>query len=194
MRCSQSRCRCLCHRSRAKQHQTPSPGDPQCSEASWHASPSPSLLHPQCEDEQLHHSFSTLHLQPQQQASQEREVDPVHLGIAPTSTAGHLGFLPRSTLKCLPPNPAPKQVQFDLADDLGDTLQLPADLASFLGEGATNVCSNALCLPAPSVTSTPMLLKRDKDQSCSTSNGGAWPWASTSPLTRPAAAGRTQPR
>ena len=66
--------------------------------------------------------------------------------------------------------------------------------ASYLGEDHTYEQSNAQHLPAPSVTSTQMPLKRDRDQWCSTPTGGAWPKASTASLTRPVAAGRTQPR
>ena len=133
MRCSQSRCRWSCHWSRTQQH----------SKASWHASPPLRLPHLQWEDEWLHCSFSSLHLQLQQGGSQERLANLVQPEIVPTSTARHLGSLPRSTLKCFPPDPATKQVQFDLSDNLGDTPQLPADLASFLEEDITNKWNDA---------------------------------------------------
>ena len=103
--------------------------------AFWHASPP---LCPWLENEQLHHSVSDMHLQQPQQGAQEREVKLVWLGTTPTSTAGHLGSLLRSTLMCLPPDPAQRQVSFNLPDDLGNTLQLPTDMVSFLGEDATD--------------------------------------------------------
>ena len=105
------------------------------------------------------------------------------------STTGHLASLPRSTLKWSPTDPAPKQVWLNLPDDLGDTLQLSPDLASFLAEDTSDKWSNTQCLPAHSFTSTPILQKRDRDQWHSTPPGGAQPKASTASSTRPVATG-----
>ena len=160
--------------------------------------PSMSPLHWACCSHSMKISSNTAHsavctCSCSSKGPKKRDVSLVQLGIVPISTTGHLGSLPRSTLKCLPLGPAPKQVCFDLPDDLGNTPQLPADFASFFREDATNKWSNAQHLPTSSVTSLLMPLKRERDQQHSTPAGGAWPKASTAPLARPVAAGRTKP-
>ena len=67
------------------------------------------------------------------------------------------------TIKCSAP--AQKHVHLNLADNLGDALQLPTDLPSFLKwpEEATDVQSNAQCPLVPSATGSQNLLKRDRN-------------------------------
>ena len=79
---------------------------------------------------------------------------------------------PGSATECSPQEPARKQVHFDLTDDLGDTLPLPANLACFLGD-ATNEQFNVPCPPAPSTISSPWPPSNSSDQHCANPTGGA---------------------
>ena len=60
-------------------------------------------------------------------------------------TTGCSCFLPRPVTECPSQGTAWKQVWFDLNDDLGNTLLLSADLASFLGEDVSDEWIYAPC-------------------------------------------------
>ena len=104
-----------------------------------------------------------------EEESQKREVGPMH-------TTGNSDSLPGSTIKCSPPGPTGKQVWFNLADEVGDAPQLPANTAGFLEwpEGATDEQSNAEHPPAPSATGPQLLPKRGSD----------WQWPTTATESR----------
>ena len=71
-----------------------------------------------------------------------------------------------------------KQVQFELGDDLGDSLPLPADLASFLG-GATDELPNTPHPPAPSTRSSMRPSSSGDNRCCNTPTGEAQPKTGT---------------
>ena len=89
-------------------------------------------------------------------------------------------------------------MQFNLADDLGEAPELPANLAGFLEwpEGASDKQTNAQHPPASSTMSPPIPPKRERESEWhhSTTAGRAQPKTSTAPLARPVVAGRAQPR
>ena len=73
--------------------------------------------------------------------------------MQPDSTLMHTTGCPHfpqgSSTECSPQGPARKQICFNLTDDLGDALPLPADLVSFLGDAADEWI-NSSHPPAPS--------------------------------------------
>ena len=95
-----------------------------------------SLSCPQYRDKQLHYFFSCLYLQPHQQEPLEEGDDLTQPNSAPEYTARCSVPYRNQWLRIL----MWKQVQFDLADDMGNAPQSPPDLAGFLEwpEDATN--------------------------------------------------------
>ena len=81
---------------------------------------------------------------------------------------------PGSATEYSPQGPAQKQVQFDLVDDLGNTLSLSADLASFFGD-ATGEQINTPHPPAPSVMSYPRPTSNGDNQCHATPMGRVQP-------------------
>ena len=78
----------------------------------------------------------------------------------------------------------------------GWALQLPPNKASFLGwrEDATDKWIDAQCLPASLAMSSLRPLRGDSNQWHATTAGGAWPKTSTTPSTKPVAAGQARPK
>ena len=173
------------HRSRACQYQSQSPGWQQPSKAPpqssmrkphRHTSPSLSPPHPTCADENC--SLSKLHLQPQWWESRRRWVSRMWPESALMHATGHSCSPPGSATECSPQDPTRKQVWLNLANDLGDTPSLCADLASFLG-GTTDEWINASHPPAPSATSSWRPPCDGGDQHHATPMGGAQPKTGT---------------
>ena len=103
-------------------------------------------------DKWLHHSYGCPPLQLHQQESPGEDVSPTWLGTALTHTAWHSWSPQESTVACLPKSPTQKQVWFNFQsqDDLGDSLQLPTNLAGFLNGLKVPQMSNvmlSICLP-----------------------------------------------
>ena len=142
------------------------------------------------EDEWLHLSFSSMGLLPQWQESQRKEIRLLWPSVTQMCTAEW------PTVKSLPWGPKLKQVQFNLADDLGEAQELLADVARILAwpEDATDVWTNAQCPPVPSSLSTPMPLRGDGNKLHDTATGGAQPKTSTAQLAWYVAASQTKPR
>ena len=92
--------------------------------------------------------------------------------------------------ECPPLGPVQKQVQFNLADDLGDAPSVPMDLANFLGENATDEQIDAPH-PSASLTADPPQLPCDNGYQCSTNMGGAQLKTSTA---KPMAAIQAKPQ
>ena len=96
-----------------------------------HMSPSPSPPHSHPMDEWLNYSLSDLYLHPQQQESRSQ----MWTGGAPTHTEGSPP-IQRPVAECLSLDPVPRQVQFNLDEDLGEAPSLPTDLANTTEEQA----------------------------------------------------------
>ena len=113
-------------------------------------------------------------------------------------TTRHSPSPQESLHECLPRSLIQRQVWLDLPNlgDLGDALQLPTDLASFLkqSEDAINEGGDAQHPHAPLATGPPMLPKRESDQQHPTTAGEARSKSGTAPSTRPAAAGGAKPK
>ena len=141
MRCSESTGRCSFSRGSQHWHQSPPQRGPTqgkvCSRTpsrspSRHALPLPSQPCPHHRDKWLHHPFSSLYLQPHELEPLEEGVDLNQPEITPAHTTRCSSSTQESMVECLLRSTMQKHVQFDIADELGDTPQLPTDLAGFL--------------------------------------------------------------
>ena len=202
--------RCSYNRGRQQQCQVlPQRGPTQSEDHSRNPSRSPSrcvspllsLSQPWHRDEPLHHSFSYLYLQPHKQEPLEEGVELTQPEIALAHTAGHSCSPQESLVECPPRSPMWKQVQFNLADNLGNELQLPPDLAGFLEwpEDATDDWGDAQSPSTPMATCPPKwpemtMPKRESDQWCSTTAMEARPKSGTTSSTGSTTASGAKPK
>ena len=80
------------------------------------------------------------------------------IGGAPTHAEGCPHSPQRPVAECLPLCLVQKQVQFDMAHDLGDAPSLPTDLTNFSGENVTDGWIDAPCPSTPLTVDPPQLL------------------------------------
>ena len=105
----------------------------------------------------------------------QREKTPTHTKVLPPS-------LQKPVTESPPLGPLQKQVQFNLADDLGRSPLLPMDLANFLGGNTTNEWNDAPHPTALLTVGSSQVSGNNNHQSSPTHTGEAQPKNTAKPM------------